>query len=998
MGTDLSYRPEEDEDEQQSGFDEDSPQSVYDDEFDKVIDANDLKDKEENPDGADNDDDDTDAGDDEKDELETKGLYSGGSKSGKGRNKKIAIAAGGSSIFALFGIVAMIFVFMGMLKNVHMGEVLSTAGYARFNGILQERATQNIFDASIVQGEGSVSLRGRTLVDRIKFRNVDLQIAKMGRTNDLSFIYKEGKMNGVNIKGEVITLDSITKEMGFGDSYASISEGFFRKKLGWRKTLSVKAEFSRRIKASFGEAFAQEPRFVRSRTFGTIADNVGFKFSGWRNKARDFLGKKPLDAIVEDTNNSVDSVMQDGENTGVEAIDKPAEEMRNQKTFEKIIKEKGGVFDKAELQNALAQNVEKGTKIQELSTKVGAGVLVASLACMANQAFTRIDQVEEKNEIAASNMALEPLAKRDQTKTGETTYEASGATAARLKGAEGSATYAHMIGEPLPSTKDDEIPKIRPAFSQSIIDLVKFATSPSRYITGGLSTLDPTGATDKFDQEFCNKLLSPEGALVALGAEVITQAVIAFFTAGGGAAASEGALQTTAQITVKSIGQGIWYTARGMASKESLAVLGGVGLYALGLEYVVTMLSGTTITGAEQGAQNWSLVGLGTSIVQSRQLRTMYGAPLGNDEVAIVDKGYYDELKENRNKKGIYDKYFAVTNPFSLASRAVMASPSNFDSTFANIPRILGKSSNMFNFASLGSGLAKPAKAFAQAEDVDDESPAFDPYYGNTGATQQWGFTPREEDLMKNDPDYSIAKNPEFITDEQISQLDTEIGKCFDGGRTQTAVSRDSACTKEKLTTDLAFRYRLYKLDEYLTKTMEEKPEDILKQDQGTGTTQGGAENITAIVSGDTTNIPCKAGEDKGEADGYSDGKLIKIRTCKVQGIIINSQISGNLDNLLTAAKSSGLNLSGGGFRTMQGQIALRKANHCPDIFNASSKSCSPDTARPGYSNHQMGFAIDFDNCSSHGTACYKWLASNATTYGLKNYPPEPWHWSVDGH
>ncbi len=145
----------------------------------------------------------------------------------------------------------------------------------------------------------------------------------------------------------------------------------------------------------------------------------------------------------------------------------------------------------------------------------------------------------------------------------------------------------------------------------------------------------------------------------------------------------------------------------------------------------------------------------------------------------------------------------------------------------------------------------------------------------------------------------------------------------------------------------------------------------------------------------------CQAGTDvspPGGADGYKNNQLYKIRICRVQGITVNAQISGDLDRLINAARAGGVNLGGGGFRTMQGQIDARKRNNCPDIYTSPAKSCSPPTARPGYSNHQMGLAIDFSNCSTRSTACYKWLASNAKTYKLINLPSEPWHWSVDGN
>ncbi len=118
-------------------------------------------------------------------------------------------------------------------------------------------------------------------------------------------------------------------------------------------------------------------------------------------------------------------------------------------------------------------------------------------------------------------------------------------------------------------------------------------------------------------------------------------------------------------------------------------------------------------------------------------------------------------------------------------------------------------------------------------------------------------------------------------------------------------------------------------------------------------------------------------------------------------GINVNTSISTATCNLINAAAADGISLSGGGYRSSDSQISLRKA-HCGSsnyaIWEMPASSCRPPTARPGRSNHEKGLAIDFSNCSYRSTACYKWLASNAASYGFYNLPSEPWHWSVNGN
>ncbi len=52
--------------------------------------------------------------------------------------------------------------------------------------------------------------------------------------------------------------------------------------------------------------------------------------------------------------------------------------------------------------------------------------------------------------------------------------------------------------------------------------------------------------------------------------------------------------------------------------------------------------------------------------------------------------------------------------------------------------------------------------------------------------------------------------------------------------------------------------------------------------------------------------------------------------------------------------------------------------------------------ARPGYSNHQEGKAIDISGIAKQNdtSALFKWLQKNASKYQFENYKPECWHWN----
>lgn len=169
-------------------------------------------------------------------------------------------------------------------------------------------------------------------------------------------------------------------------------------------------------------------------------------------------------------------------------------------------------------------------------------------------------------------------------------------------------------------------------------------------------------------------------------------------------------------------------------------------------------------------------------------------------------------------------------------------------------------------------------------------------------------------------------------------------------------------------------------------------------------------DQVTAQIDDETETAPdapvySGSGSSNLCATGYTDiatyGSPSKINICKSIGGVA---IANNLKKLIDNAKASGIILSGSGSRTYARQVQLRKDHNCTDVYTASAKTCKPPTARPGHSNHEVGGAVDFTcngqsmiNAGGRNSACFKWLASNASKYGFKNLASEPWHWSFNG-
>ena len=103
----------------------------------------------------------------------------------------------------------------------------------------------------------------------------------------------------------------------------------------------------------------------------------------------------------------------------------------------------------------------------------------------------------------------------------------------------------------------------------------------------------------------------------------------------------------------------------------------------------------------------------------------------------------------------------------------------------------------------------------------------------------------------------------------------------------------------------------------------------------------------------------------------------------------------------------------GNSLRSVQKQMWLRMRNcghktYTQVMSSPSKPKCQPATAKPGFSRHQLGLAIDF-SCiigANLDNEASKWLRSKQLangsdggdgTFNIKRLLSEPWHFSVDG-
>ena len=126
------------------------------------------------------------------------------------------------------------------------------------------------------------------------------------------------------------------------------------------------------------------------------------------------------------------------------------------------------------------------------------------------------------------------------------------------------------------------------------------------------------------------------------------------------------------------------------------------------------------------------------------------------------------------------------------------------------------------------------------------------------------------------------------------------------------------------------------------------------------------------------------------------------------KNFMIYAKVWPYLRNLLEAARRDGHDLLvASAFRSFESQSALKSAYTV--IYGAGANKFSADQ---GYSEHQLGTAVDFTNSrlganfSAFGKdEAYRWLRDHAHEYGfILSYPEgnayykfEPWHWRFIG-
>lgn len=536
-----------------------------------------------------------------------------------------------------------------------------------------------------------------------------------------------------------------------------------------------------------------------------------------------------------------------------------------------------------------------------------------------------------------------------------------------------SASYHQATDQPVTDANPQITSAALPFVSQS---------STLFNVINGIMTFPGTGL-------FCSAILNPVGQISAAVIENGLLAVGAIFSEGQDFTVTT-AIRETVQQTVKSI------------FSKQFAKQGAKYLVASeGMKLVATMVAaneaGATTTGTEQPIQRANKVSAGTHIMAAESARLLGGRLLSAQEATDIQ---LNELQQEA-PKSLIARLTDTGNPFSVGSQFLAALPS----TPAGIMNSFsGFISSILSPSTIGRNILARLSASPTAMAADT----------NSDGIPDYGFTDAE--LKAYDP----VQNAGYI--ESHPQIAEQYKHCFEGTLVDTYYNPDSYsdCNNPN-NTDL-LRYRLYRLDKATVKNFALTYN--ANSDSSSTTSVAGSYFNKADLYKDSSSIACAPGtNDLGVNTGYAQGQPVNIRLCALPNLpstseestpgsayyingsngdaIVNSVVSGAWLALVNAAKSAGLKVGAtSSFRTMAHQQSL-----CP---------CDGvSIARPGYSNHQMGLAIDFQmslsnstsscvmvdgRCEDPGDPLWQWLDKNAGQFQIKPYVNEFWHWSPTGN
>lgn len=339
----------------------------------------------------------------------------------------------------------------------------------------------------------------------------------------------------------------------------------------------------------------------------------------------------------------------------------------------------------------------------------------------------------------------------DQQKFGNTTGEAVGGMDWKLGDTSKSIPEMRASGLPVDTSSEFSPQASSTGDLGNTTSIFSFLPSPA----SGLADSVASGACPLVTNIWT-------GAVVGIG-----NLIAGFFTGETSTVAEDGLAKA---ITTYLVGFAQKVATKKEAAKLGLFVGGTEGLTILA-KMLVAQKAGVANSGFATGPSFDNAADAGGNLNAQQTSRGFYGRPLNNKEVSAAT--YRDQVfaAATTSHEGAFQRYFALTNPDSLATKLGTSLSARFNMSF--LSSLMNIGARLLNpLKSLGSlfGSLSPQAAMA-AGSADNQN------YGIV----QWGWSNDEENLIKDNPDFFPLENQKILeASGQSDAIEQKYGLCFD--------------------------------------------------------------------------------------------------------------------------------------------------------------------------------------------------------------------------
>lgn len=702
-----------------------------------------------------------------------------------GKKKWFFLAgAGGASLLTTLAIVLLIFYFLAPFKNVHFAQILRSVGMARFQMYSKRTYARTIFDAAVLTDsspKGSSvanSLKDRTMLDRLRGINPSKQLLQLGNQGALKFDFEGGtkwgglkktiNFSGVELYGQKVSLDQMSREQ-HSKPYAELDKA---------DKIDVQKSFGAAIQDGLEQQLALDGRGVRSSAFNGFRRASGITMTKWKDPAK-YADKTPDEARKLNLEESMANI--DGERappkSGIKQIQDDADKAR----ADAIKAAQDGKT------TSPGQTRSKWAARARTYSNVSTGVLYVTLACIVHSLNSSFQQAKDDTQDKAAAAGSDAVTSGDQALRGEAPLEAMTAESDLWGDADQAVYYKEAVGQPV--SQDEKVKQ-----SAQVADI----RGPSAALGTTVEYADKV-LTGVFAGGLITSVIPGLGSLqskgIDKGCELLLNQYVQFGIAGveigvavGSAGATEGFL-----AGVKAFVSGGLQLAAGFGVGQLLGSM---------IDKTTQAYAGGDYSATATGPQKYNNAAVGLDYMSQTGDRQVYGRPLTNSEAQQSQAVAMADLSHQNRQKSFTERYFALSNPFSLASQTLIKTPTSWSdmatsgrNTLASMASLLLSPVKLINSVS---GMLASANRLVFAEGI-----------GATGSghgVEEWGFTEQEWDTVSTDPNYTWDKLAAFV-EPNWDELEGKYRECYTFVKQS---ERPEKCTNSYLGTDEALKWRIY--------------------------------------------------------------------------------------------------------------------------------------------------------------------------------------------